>query len=467
MRDVKALLVLLSVVLAWLGLQAPARAALIEPDLRLPGAEARLGLGGGWWPGAWVELRLEASGPGRYVLRLEAEEGGLRTGLVPVSARLEVRDEPGVRVARLRVPLWSRRPARLTLEGPTGQRSARLEPYPFEPAVALAGGDGATGPAVGALGLQPSEVVPDPALWLARPSLTVSEPGLTPAPGGVLAWLAAGGTVLAPAGLAGLGALPVGVRVGLGRVEAGSAGSRAPGTPVLAAGLEAVVAAAASPVGPPERRSPALALWAGGVFLASLAVYSARRDDPRAAAWGGVAAAAGLAGLFALAPRDGTQTATSRLVLGASGWGLHTEIVSRRVLTAGTVLLPPEVRPLGPRARLFTVRGTEMAQPAWSSVTYWTPPTAGTLPLTARNGQIINTGRRVLDPVYVVGGGQQEPLGPGATRLVANGRADEAPPGLERLAALLPEGSAVARLRDEPGSVLVALPVGALPVGTR
>ncbi|NJK46136.1 MAG: hypothetical protein HC933_19425, partial [Pleurocapsa sp. SU_196_0] len=108
-------------------------AQTLEPDLTVPGAEVRLGWGGGFVSGAWSELTLTATGGDAYTATLETSDGTIRTGLKPVGARLEVASGSGVRSETLLVPLFVKRPVKLTLQSALGAKSVKLEPFAHPP----------------------------------------------------------------------------------------------------------------------------------------------------------------------------------------------------------------------------------------------------------------------------------------------------------------------------------------------
>lgn len=423
-------------------LLAGAARASTEPDVVVPGATGRLGLGGGWWPGAWVPLRLEATGPGSYRLVLRTEEGSLRAGLVPVTAELSVPDGPGARSAEIVVPLFGRRPARLTLEGPAGRRTAAVEPLAGTPAIVVTDRPPAS---VGGLALRPEDLAADPARWLAGGVVLVERAGLFPAPAAALALLAAGARLDSPGGLpAELAALEPGP-VGLGAVGPGGA----PRPPRL----ESLVETLAPEVGPPGRTQPSLGWWAGGAFALALAAYSARRADPRAAyAAGAAGVLLGLTGAWALSPRA-PQDRSVRLLAGSGGWGVETVITATLSLDDREARLPRGARPLGLGARSYDEAGVSVRPGAWSALRYWTPPRAAVVPLRSTAAGLANAGAVPLNEVEVVGAGPQEPLAPAARRPVRRLWSGATPTGIARL---LPEGTAVARGPD--GSWFVALP---------
>ena len=97
-------------------IQGAASASSLEgADLSLPGAEARLGWGGGYSSGAWSLLHLRVTGGDAYRLALSTQTGTLRSGLQPLTARLEVSAGAGVREQRLWLPLFTKRPVKLSL----------------------------------------------------------------------------------------------------------------------------------------------------------------------------------------------------------------------------------------------------------------------------------------------------------------------------------------------------------------
>ncbi len=408
----------------------------LEPDVRLPGAEARLGVGGGFWVGAWSELRLEARASGVYRAILSAEDGSIRSGLVPFEAVLEVPDAPGERVSTMKIPLFSRRSVSLVLEGPTGSKRVRLEPFQGTPAVRVAERFGAGSVFLNErlIDLSPSEIPADPALWLSGPDVLSS--GNLPSRLG-LALSAAGARLLGTGRQGALGRVPDGL-FGMGVLTAGTQterGGRLSLEPILLSSVP-------NPQLPQANHFP-LALWSAGLFVVCLAYYSARRDRAVTAVQASVGAMlVGGMGLWALSPR--TQALEDRVVvqIGAGGWGLRTEIVSHVSLQDREMVWPPGVKPVNAMARRYTPNGTFVSQSAWTQLAYWTPPRATSVPLRLMAGRLENRAALRFDKVFVVGFGEQEPLGPGASRRLQPG-SDWAPPEFARLAERLPRGTVI------------------------
>lgn len=430
-------------------------ARALEPDVQLTGAEARLGLGGGFWVGSWAQIRLEARTSGAFQLRLEAEDGSLRTGLIPYEVKLEVPDAPGVRVAQLSVPLFSRRPVKLRLDGPTGSKTVRIEPYPGTPAVRpgtrVSSGSAWLGESV--LDLAPSEVRADPALWLSAPDLVLSE-RLDDRQGAslALAWLAAGGRVIGADPPGSLGRVSDGP-IGLGRLIRTTPQPREPHL-----NLESVLRAALPAASVPEMHHPALGWWCVGLFVACLSVFSLRRSSARSTIQVAVAGII-VGGLGAWAFSPVTQEAEWRapVQIGSGGWGLETEIVSLVSLRQRELELPPGALPLERIERTYELTRTVLTQPAWSRIAYWTPPRAHSLPLRVVDGRLENRSGVGLSRLFVVGLGEQEPLGPRAARNLRR-TSEFAPPDWSDLTATLPAGTALAYTSSSPRTLLVALP---------
>ena len=437
---------------------ALSRAWALEPDVKVTGADARLGLGGGFWVGAWADLRLEARTTGVFRLRLEAEDGSIRTGLTPFEAHLEVPDAPGVRVASLSVPLFSRRPVNLILDGPTGSQTVRIEPYSGVPAVRLTSRvtSGSTWLGEPVLDLEPSDVHANPALWLAAPDLVLSEPLDEPPNASLaLAWLAAGGRVIGQNIPGSLTRVPDGP-MGLGRLMRASASPR--GAHLR---LESVLQAVLPEASVPEMHNAALGWWCVGLFVACLSGFSLRRYDARAIL-GVATAGAVIGGLGAWAFSPIAQYSEWRVPvrIGAGGWGLETELVSLVSLRARDLELPPGALLLERVPRTYEASRTRLAQAAWSRTAYWLPPRAVSLPLRVVDGHLENRSGVGLARLFVVGLGVQEPLGPRSVRKLRR-TSEFAPPAWLALASTLPSGTALAYTvpsAGSPSALLIALP---------
>ncbi len=436
---------------------ALSNARALEPDAQIPGADARLGFGGGFWVGAWAQLRLEARTSGAFQVRLEAEDGSLRSGLIPFTAHLELPDSPGVRVANLSVPLFSRRPVNLILDGPTGSKTVRIEPYPGTPAVRpvtrVQSGSEWLGERL--LDLEPSDLRPIPALWLSAPDLVFTE-ALDDRQGAALAlsWLAAGGRVIGSTLPGSLERVPDGT-IGLGSLSRTTPEPRQRHTPI-----EAVLRAALPEPSVPGMHQSALGWWCVGLFVACLSVFSARRSNPRFTLHIAIiGAVVGVVGAWAFSPVALEGEQRTLVQIGAGGWGLATEIVSMTSLRQRDLELPPGVQPLERVTRTYTTTRTQMTQRAWSHVAYWTPPKATSLPLRVVNGQLENRAGVGLEQVFVVGLGEQEPLRARAARKLQ--RVSEfAPPKWSALADVLPKGTALGYTTASPRTLLIALPEG-------
>jgi hypothetical protein len=412
---------------AWL-LAGAGAAQSAPPDLSLPGAEARLGWGGGYSSGAWSLLRLRATGGEAYRLRLETETGTLRRGLIPLSATLEVAPGAGVREAQVWVPLFTKRPVRLTLSGSTGERRLSLTPLSALETV--------------------TATFTEPGAYLGRVRVDAASDA-TAALSAV-----AGGAQLRSTDWAAL--LPNGA-LGLGEVRAEEAFDASP------VDLERIASALAPIAAPPERRSSALAWWSAGVFVVVLGVYSARRLEPRVTAFAAAGALiVGGVGFAALQAVDAPEAARTVLV-GAGGWGVRLNLYSRFNTVARDLELPGGAGVLAPLPTEHRLETTRVRAFAWSQVSYWTMPVAARVPLRVDARGLENTEPAALEDVYVVGRGIQERLGRarrafpalGSTPPWSGGSAEH-----EALAALLPLGSAIAR---RGATLVIGLPSGERP----
>jgi hypothetical protein len=416
----------------------PPALALANPDVALPGASAQLGVGGGYWVGAWSELRLEASAPGAWSLELVTEEGRLRTGLSPVRARLEVPDAPVLRLAKLALPLTSRRPVQLLLRGPSGERRAQVLAFEGRPALVVSEQVGAIANVRGepALEVAASELSSDPASWLAGQSLVLAG-GVLPRNSQVLAALAGGAQVFSgQAGATTLARLPLGA-LGIGQHRPLTALTAAP-QPDKSSGqpgsdlrpdqrIEKLLRALAdnpnaAPRFGPERPMAALGLWAVGGFLLALTAYSLRRNDQRvtlvAAA---VALGFGLVGMVAWAPSQSERQWRSQVVIGARGWGASVELVNRVAWRKADVLaLPAGVRFLAPIKPDYRHNATLVVQKPWSQLSYWSKPKTALVPLRLQSDSqgLVVQATEDFQTLFVVGQGIQEPIKAGQRQRV-------------------------------------------------
>jgi hypothetical protein len=404
-------------------------AQTLEADVRLPGAEARLGWGGGFVSGAWSELRLTATGSEAYAVILETNDGTLRSGLTPLTATLEVEAGTGVRSEVLLVPLFIKRPVKLTLKSSVGSQSVKLEPYSQIPEV----NEAASSPAAYLGGTKLSgDLEPSTALTaLAGGAVVARAPSLERLPDGVL----------------GLGALGLDAR----GLDEGARGGR-PLSPSALANLAGTFVTQADP---PARASLGLALWCVAAFIAVLALYSARRLDWRFSVAGGVlATVVGIIGFVALQPEAFYAERNQTVLIGARGWGLQLEVRSRFNTRGGEGTLEAGSQTLEAIARHYTRDGTRITVKPWSRLAYWTAPKAARVPLRVSSQWIENTGETRMENVYVVGHGLLEPMSTTRRDLgVATGAF--APQEYDAFSRLLPQGTAVAKLRD---TIVIALP---------
>jgi hypothetical protein len=422
-----------------------------EPDLKIAGASAQLGLGGGFFLNAWSELRLEVHAPGSYRLELETSEG-VRNGRNQIRALLEVEDTPGVRSSHVRVPLFSASPVRLKLIGPGGKSKTVLEP--FESNLILSNSldvnleKGASNRE--RLEVYGPDLQPDPALWLGASELRLSANANPVSEPLALAWLAAGGQIIAPEGTPGLERVPPGL-FGLG-----SLGSRGADNLVKRVNLQRI-ALALEPVAP-AITWPGLryGFWAFGAFLACVIAWRFGQRQPKVVLSSAVIAVLfGVIGMIAWTPSVQAKS-VKRALIGSGGWGLELSVQDVPTLKSGELRLEPGARPILETfgARTYLADATVVKKPAWSRVRYWLPPKARAVPLRVRAGRIEHQIKEPLQDLFVVGFGLQEPFAAGATRKIQK-LETRLPQGLEALIDLLPNGSVIARTNL---AIYVALP---------
>lgn len=422
-----------------------------DPDLKIAGASAQLGLGGGFFLNAWSELRLEAHAPGAYRLELETSEG-VRNGRNQIRALLEVADEPGVRSSQVRVPLFAASPVRLKLIGPNGESKVVLEP--FESGLVLSNSAEGVPSNRERLEVYGPDLPPDPALWLGSSELRLSANANPISEPFALAWLAAGGQIVAPDGTPGL------ERVSPGLFGLGSLGTLGNGL-VKRVNLQRI-ALALEPAAPvitwPGLR---YGLWALGAFVACLIAWRFGQQQPKVVLSSAVVAVLfGVVGMIAWQPSVQAKSVKHALI-GSGGWGLELTVQDVPTLKSGALRLEPGARPIfqnygletfGPRTYLSDA--TVIKKPAWSRVRYWLPPKARAVPLRVRAGRIEHSIKEPLQDLFVVGFGLQEPFAAGATRKIQK-LETRLPQGLEALIDLLPNGTVIARTKL---AIYVALP---------
>lgn len=424
------------VMLAVLALiQGAASASSLEgADLSVAGAEARLGWGGGYSSGAWSLLHLRVTGGDAYTLNLEAQSGTLKAGLQPLTATLTVSAGAGVREQRLWVPLRTKRPIKLTLTSSLGVSSATIQPSNANAIVA--------------------EPMDSPAAYLGKPRIT----GILEPQSALIAL--AGGAVLT--NTTGLERLPSGA-LGLGELRRDAIKTR---TDQL--NLQQIASSVVRVAQPPQRSSEGLAWWCAAAFIATLGIYSAQRLEWRFSAWSAAfMLGIGVVGWAALQARDtgaALPNTEQTVLIGAGGWGLQMQVTSVFNATAGPLSLPSSVQLLSrvqllsPTNTHYTQTATLLQAGAWSSVSYWSAPSAARVPLRSSNSKLENSGLETLTDVYVIGTGSLEPIRPAATRSFKTTNGQSFEDGYSSYGSLvrhLPLGSALARRGQ---TLLIALP---------
>ena len=424
-----------------------------EPDVKVVGASAQLGLGSGFFMNAWSELRLEAHAPGPYRLELETSEG-VRNGRNQIRALLEVADGPGVRSSHVRMPLFSASPVRLKLIGPGGESKVLLEP--FESALVLSNSLEGISSNRARLEVYGPDLQPDPALWLGANELRLSTNANPVSEPLALAWLAAGGRIVAANDTPGLGRVPPGL-FGLGSFTSDSSNLDNAGATKRVNLQRIAVALEPSTPGitwPGSRYG----FWALGAFMACVIAWRFGQRQPKLVLSSAVIAALfAVVGMFAWTPSVQAKS-VKRALIGSGGWGLEVTVHDVPVLKSGPVRLEPSARPIleAVGSRTYLADATVLQKPAWSHLRYWLPPKARAVPLRVRNGRIEHGIREPLQDLFVVGLGLQEPFAAGTARKIQK-LETRLPQGLEALIELLPNGTVIARTRL---AVYVALPEG-------
>jgi hypothetical protein len=424
-----------------------------EPDVKVAGASAQLGLGGGFFINAWSELRLEAHAPGSYRLELETSEG-VRNGRNQIRALLEVEDEPGMRSSRVRLPLFSASPVRLKLIGPGGESKAVLEP--FESELVLSNSLDGIASNRARLEVYGPDLQPDPALWLGANELRLSTNANPISEPLALAWLAAGGRIMAEENTPGLERVSPGL-FGLGAFNSSSSGARGSDAAMTKRVNLQRIALALEPSAPtitwPGSR---YGFWALGAFMACVIAWRFGQRQPKVILSSAVIAVLfGVIGLIAWTPSVQAKSIKHTLI-GSGGWGLELSVQDVPTLKSGALRLEPGARPILETfgSRMYLADSTVVNKPAWSRVRYWLPPKARAVPLRVRNGRIEHQIKESLQDLFVVGFGVQEPMLTGASRKIQK-LETRLPQGLEALIDLLPSGTVIARTNL---AIYVALP---------
>jgi hypothetical protein len=412
-------------------------------DLSVPGARARLGFGGGFFVGAWSELKLEVSGAGAYQLKLDSQSGRYRDGFKPLKASLTVPEGSGVRVQTLQIPL-SNHVAKLTLTGEAGSQTVTLEP--FDAAMAISLTDGVAGARGNSFELSSEDLPANPALLLGVPEVMVGDNLVMPT--SLLAALAAGSRVFVPE----TQMLPTLLNgaIGLGRLERDPESRRFPVT----VNLEALARSVAPTVGVPPGRHTFLGWWAVAGFVVGLGIYSARRTE-RSFVIGSACAmfVFGLVGFWAFAPQTSFTQNSAQILIGARGWGLKMNVLSRFDLQALTVALPKGAKSLTGESLEYLADRVNLKSLAWQKHSYWLPPVVSAVGLRVVNQRIENIGNQNFSEIQVVGSGVQEPIAPGSSAKISQtGYSSQF--NFEAL----PVGSVVAKVKGAEAKFVIALP---------
>ncbi len=411
-------------------------------DVSVPGARARLGFGGGFFVGAWSELRLEVSGAGAYQLSLDSQSGRYRDGFKPLKASLSISEGSGVRVQTLLIPL-SNHVVKLVLSGEAGSKTVRLEP--FDSAMSISVTQGVAGARGNSFELLGEDLPANPALLLGVPEVVVND-NLVP-PAALLAALAAGSRVFAPERQI-LGKL--GGAIGLGRLERDRASTVLPS----AINLEALALRVAPMVDTPAQRHTFLGWWAVGAFVVCLGVFSARRLESGFVIGSAIAMFLfGMVGFWAFAPQAASAENTAQVLIGARGWGLKLIVVSRFDLQASTLSLPKGSKSLTGESLEYLADRVKLKTLAWQKHSYLLLPTVSTLGLRVRNQKIETIGNQVFSEIQVVGFGVQEPIAPGSSAKISQTGYSSAF-NFEAL----PVGSVVGKVKGVQTNFVIALP---------
>lgn len=403
----------------WLLCAAVTRADSEDGTVRLPGAFAEIGWAGKISVPSWVEFRLVATGADAHSAKLETSEGKVLDGLTPIRATLELPEGVGTREARVLVPLTSTRIVKITLTSSTGSLTKRFEP------------------SSNSIELNGNRLPPEPALYLSGQQIFGQLEPETALPA-----LAGGATLEeAPSGL-GKG------KWGMGAVA----------TPHTTVRLLEVLPKYAPQVLAPERRHALLGIWSVGVFVVLLGLYSLKRHDWRYGV-GLALCSTVLAGLGAWAnqPKAPFNEARQTLLIGANGWGVRWEILTRFALRSDWKLPPSAL--LLEKNRLierdYSAQHSSLNFAGWQRLSYTLPPKASRIPIRLVNGTLYNDSATPLEEVFVRGYGRQEPLGAGANRQIEAKTFETLPwEDYIDLMQALPDGAVIAK---QNGTLLVAL----------
>jgi hypothetical protein len=412
-------------------------------DVSVPGAKARLGFGGGFFVGAWSELKLEVSNAGAYRVNLDSQSGRYRDGFKPLKASLTIPEGSGVRVATLAIPL-SNHVVRLTLSGEAGSKTVTLEPFDSAMAISVTGGvAGARG---SSFEIAPDDLPANPALLLGVPEVVVQNDAVAPA--SLLAALAAGSRVFLTKKSQLLQKLNG--SIGLGRLDHNLASATLPAT----INLEALARTVAPLVSVPAQRHTFLGWWAVAGFVVGLGIFSARRTDRSVVVASGIAMFAfGLVGFWAFAPQAASTESTARVLIGARGWGLKMTVVSRLDLRAGIVHLPAGAKSLTKDLLEYRSDGVNLDSLSWQKHSFVLPPVVSAVPLRVVNQRIENLGGKDFSEIQVVGYGVQEPIVSGSSAKISQ-TGYSAQSNFESL----PVGSVVGRVKGVQDEFVIALP---------
>ncbi len=404
----------------------------VAADIKLTGAEATLGLGGGYTENSWNDLTLTAHGEGAYSLKLFGTEGRLRTGLSPFTASLEIPAGNGLRQRHLRLPIFSSRAVQLELWGQEGKRTVELQPLP---------GPLLLGQRIGELGAgteTTNELIhSDPAMWLGVNELQIAADSEVPT-AIVLAALAAGTTVVRATNI--LPNLRTG-KIGLGQLKYLTQNSFAAQNQ-SAKLLQTLVNANTPTLPQPTHQATQLAWWAAILLVLAVLWFAYR---PSQDAWwlsSILAVVAAGVGFFGLSIANQDISTSSKIKIGARGWGIETTVVQVMSTTSKLLLLPASAKANQTSNPHYTDINCQIQTLAWQSHVYWLAPKATLLELRVSKNKIYNSSGQTIKNVFIVGYGKQEPLPAKSSHSIAEDSPLSDPSTLE-LAALLPKGTAI------------------------
>ncbi len=424
---------------------------------------------------AWNPLRVTLRDAPATVLEVRMDEGSLREGerIVAYRARLEggsgvsVFDDD-VYVPRFRSLSWTLVAAgRVLASGSVGAREADARPLDLVVSTAPGRWRSAFAEDARPVDVAAGDLPERPAAYDGVRSVLVDGSSAAPRPEALAAAASGGAVVLlagampptyqgldllapSPASRLAAGAI-VRTEADPGSVRTALRSVRVPDRSAVAGAL----AGATSARPPAPLGQPLLLAFAAGFALAILLLVRFA-GVPGLMAAVALVLVTSLAGWRLLRPAAPQIRAVNDVWLGGGDLALGIDVRQVLTLPEAEVLVPVAARALEPAPYTVDDAGTHARLARWHSLTFASKPRLRAAELRFVGPVLRNDGAAGMTDVYVVGLGPQAALAGGASLRPA--RTEDAPvaPLYERLAAALPDGSALAR---GGGSVWIALPL--------